>query len=91
MIMTQWGAPGLSPDVVAQLDTLLAEARQATTNRLLAQATVTYQERALTAYAARVGALEDFIRAQGLTVPGEEPVAPAAPVDPATGPLTGQF
>ena len=39
MIMTQWGAPGLDPVVVAQLDTLLAEARQATTNRLLAQAT----------------------------------------------------
>lgn len=86
-MITQWGAPGLDPIVTAQIDTLLVEVRQATTNRLLQAATLTYQERVLAAYAARVATLEAFITAQGLQVPQEGEQPAEAPV----GPPTGQF
>lgn len=77
-MMQQWGAPGLDPQVTAQIDVLLGEAQSAQNSRLLQAATITYQERLLAAYHARVGSLEGFITSQGLQIPVEGVSAPPA-------------
>lgn len=79
----QWGEPGLSPQVVAQIDVLVDELRQADEGRRLTRAGLLYLQRLNTACQARVTALEAFITAQGLQVPPEAPPGAQEPAKPA--------
>lgn len=79
----QWGEPGLSPIVVAQIDSLLDEVRNLEEGRRLQRAGVLYQMRLNEAYRRRLTALEAFIVENGLEVPPEVPVAPPEPPSPA--------
>lgn len=79
----QWGEPGLSPVVVAQIDSLLDECRSLEEGRRLQRAGVLYVQRVNEALRRRVAALEAFIVESDLEVPPEVPVAAPGAPDPA--------